>query len=128
MADDDAPPRYRFGPLERRGLVAGWRGGQIAVVASGLVVAVGILRARPSAVGVAVALVAVAAGVAAATWPFGGRTAEEWAPEAARHLDAVRRQRKLRRRAPFATLRFLSVDLTATTAPSLTRAHRGRGD
>ena len=29
------PPRYRFGPLERRGLIAGWRGGQIAVGGGG---------------------------------------------------------------------------------------------
>jgi hypothetical protein len=113
--------------------VAGWRGGQIAVVASGLVVAVGILRARPSPAGVAVAFVAVVAGVAAATWPFAGRTAEEWAPDAARHIDALRRQRKMRRRAPFATLRLIDIDLarTATAVPVPLRrsAHqKGRSD
>jgi hypothetical protein len=112
VADDDAPPRYRFGPLERRGLVAGWRGGQIAVVAVGLVVAVGILRARPSPAGAVIAFVAVAAGVIVATWPVAGRTAEQWAPEAARHVDALRRQRKMGRRQPFATLRLLDIDLT----------------
>jgi hypothetical protein len=114
MGDDEAAPRYRFGPLERRGLVAGWRGGQIAVVAAGLVVAVGVLRARPSAAGAVVAFVAVAAGVVTATWPVGGRTAEEWAPDAARHVDTLRRQRRVRGREPFATLRFLHVDLTRT--------------
>ena len=64
---------------------------------------------RPA--GAAVAFVAVAAGVGIATWPVGGRTAEQWAPDAARHVDALRRQRKVRRREPFATLRFLDIDL-----------------
>jgi hypothetical protein len=116
VSDEEAPPRYRFGPLERRGLVAGWRGGQIAVVAVALVVAVGILRARPSAAGVAAAFVSVAAGVVTATWPVAGRTAEQWAPEAARHIDTLRRRHKMRRREPFATLRVLAVDVTPTAA------------
>ena len=114
MVDDEAAPRYRFGPLERRGLVAGWRGGQIAAVAVSLVVAVGILRAHPSLAGAALAFVVVAAGVTVATWPVAGRTAEQWAPDAVRHLDALLRQKKLRRRQPFATLRFLDIDLAGT--------------
>jgi len=123
VADDGGTPRYRFGPLERRGLVAGWRGGQIAAVATGLVVAVGVLRARPSAAGAAVAFLAVAVGVGTATWPVGGRTTEEWAPDAARHVDAVLRQRRVRRREPFATLRFLEIDLTrAGAVPAPRRA------
>ena len=43
MTTGESPTRYRFGPLERRGLVAGWRGGQIAAVAVALVVGVGVL-------------------------------------------------------------------------------------
>jgi len=123
MGEDEAVPHYRFGPLERRGVVAGWRGGQIAVVALGLVVAVAIVRGSASPGGVALAFVAVAAGVAAATWPVAGRTVEEWAPDAARHVDVLRRQRKLRRRQPFATLRFFHVDLTGSeVAPGRRRA------
>ena len=39
--------RYRFSPLERRGVIAGWRGGQIASVASSLVVGMlALARAR----------------------------------------------------------------------------------
>jgi hypothetical protein len=110
-ADEEAPARYRFGPLERRGLVAGWRGGQIAAVAVGLVAAVGVLRGHPSPAGAALAFVAVAAGVATATWPMGGRTAEQWVPDAVRHVDALRRQRKVPGRTPFSTLRFLDVDM-----------------
>src|SRR6202167_2754370 len=108
MQNPDSP-RYRFGPLERRGLVAGWRGGQIAAVAIGLVAAVGVLRGHPSPAGAAVAFVAVAAGVVTATWPLGGRTAEQWVPDAVRHVDALRRQRKVPGRTPFASLRFLDV-------------------
>ena len=88
----EARDRYRFGPLERRGLVAGWRGGQIASVAGALVVAVFALRALPTTPGLVVALAVVALGVGIATWPVAGRTAEEWAPDAVRH--AVRGGRR----------------------------------
>ena len=76
--------RYRFSPLERRGVIAGWRGGQIAAVASSLAVGVLALRWRPSVAGVLVALAAVGAGVTLAFWPLRGRTAEQWLPLAAR--------------------------------------------
>ena len=56
--------RYRFPPLERRGVIAGWRGGQIASVAVSLVFAVLALRSRPSVGGIILALVSVAVGVA----------------------------------------------------------------
>ena len=87
MAERATPPgrvRYRFGPLERRGLIAGWRGGQIATVAAGLVVGVFALRAHPSVAGVVAALASASAGVAAAGWPIRGRTAEQWCPLAVR--------------------------------------------
>jgi hypothetical protein len=76
--------RYRFGPLERRGLIAGWRGGQIAAAAAGLAVAVLVLRGRASVAGILVATVAVGASVALAWWPIGGRTGEEWLPTVVR--------------------------------------------
>jgi hypothetical protein len=82
MAAD--PPKYRFGPLERRGLIAGWRGGQIAVVAAGLVVGVLTLRAHPSPIGVLAALLALGSSLAVACWPLGGRTGEEWLPTVVR--------------------------------------------
>lgn len=81
MADEADPRvRYRFSPLERRGIIAGWRGGQIASVACSLVLAVLFLRARPSPPGLTVAIVAVTAGVTVAFWPIRGRTAEQWFP------------------------------------------------
>lgn len=89
--------RYRFGPLERRGLVAGWRGGQIAAVAGGLVVAVLALRSHPTPATILVALVSVIGGLALACWPVAGRTGEEWAPTVARWwMSRVTRTREQR--------------------------------
>jgi hypothetical protein len=93
--------RYRFGPLERRGLVAGWRGGQIASVAGGLIVAVLVLRSRPTPASIVVALVTVVGGIAFACWPVGGRTGEEWLPTVARWESAkARGSRRHRSPAP----------------------------
>ncbi len=94
-------PRYRFGPRERRGLVAGWRGGQIASVAGGLLLGVLALHDRADVAGVVVALVCVVASAAFACWPVGGRTGEEWLPTVTRWaLDGVapggRRRRSTR--------------------------------
>lgn len=80
----DNRTRYRFGPLERRGLIAGWRGGQIASVAGGLVVAVLLLHRRPSTLSVVLALGCVAGSIAFAWWPVGGRTGEQWVPTVVR--------------------------------------------
>ena len=76
--------RYRFPPLERRGVIAGWRAGQVATVACGLVLAVLAVRSSPTLPGVVVAVVLVAASVALAFWPIAGRTGEQWLPVVAR--------------------------------------------
>jgi hypothetical protein len=78
--DPGSRTRYRFGPLERRGLIAGWRAGQIASVAAGLGVAIVIVRGHPAAPAVLLAVVAVGASGAFAWWPVGGRTGEQWLP------------------------------------------------
>jgi hypothetical protein len=105
----DEPARYRFGPLERRGVVAGWRGGQLGAVAGSLVVAVLVLRVTPSLPGIAGAVLVVAVAVAASTWPMAGRTAEEWAPDAVRYACASGARRARRRRGLFSTLELLPV-------------------
>ncbi|HMK99414.1 MAG TPA: SCO6880 family protein [Acidimicrobiales bacterium] len=107
VADERA--RYRFGPLERRGLVAGWRGGQLVTVSCGLLLAVLVLRRHPSVGGVVLALGAVSLSVALATWPVAGRTAEQWAPDAVRHLHETTARRR-RGSSPFAGLEVLRVD------------------
>ena len=72
--------RYRFPPLERRGVIAGWRAGQVASVAAGLVLAVLSVRSRPTLPGVLVAVTWVGGAVALAFWPIAGRTGEQWLP------------------------------------------------
>jgi len=52
----DGSARYRFGPRERAGALAGFRAGQILTVALGLVAGVLVLRSRPDATSVGVAL------------------------------------------------------------------------
>jgi hypothetical protein len=110
VADDREAVRYRFGPLERRGLVAGWRGGQIGAVAAGLLVAVVLMRGHPSPAGVAGALVVVTLAVAVATWPIAGRTAEEWAPDAVRHATRRPGRRRGAGPSPLADLQLLRLD------------------
>ncbi len=124
----EGPARYRFGPLERRGFIAGWRGGQAMTVGAGLLLAIGALRELPTAAGVIVAIVAVGSAVAAATWPVAGRTADEWLPDVARHTTAIASGRRWRaqskptapspagpasvtkKRGPFSELKILEVD------------------
>jgi len=102
---------YRFGPLERRGLVAGWRGGQIASVAGGLVLSVFGLRVLPTTIGLAVAIAVVAAAVGVATWPVGGRTFEEWVPDAVHYATTRRAGRQRGPRRVFDTLLLLEAAL-----------------
>jgi hypothetical protein len=72
--------RYRFGPRERGGTLAGWRAGQILTVALGLLVGVVVLRAAPNAIGVVMAVTILVVCGALATWPVSGRTGEQWFP------------------------------------------------
>ena len=79
-------PRYQLGPRSKRGLVAGWRGAQLAVVGAGLGLGLGILRSAGGAGGALVALVIVAFSVVLVTWPLAGRSAEQWAPVVVSYL------------------------------------------
>lgn len=73
-------PRYRFGPLERRGVLAGLRVSQLLVLGAGGLVIVGAARTlSPSAALGAMLLVGVAVAFAAFV-PIGGRTFDEWIP------------------------------------------------
>ncbi len=72
--------RYRFGPRERGGALAGWRAGQIMTVAVGLVFGVLVLRWEPNAAGVAAAVGILVLYGALATVPVSGRTGDEWLP------------------------------------------------
>ena len=76
----DGGSRYRFGPRERGGALAGWRAGQIITVAVGLVFGVLVLRWEPNAAGVAAAIGILVLYGALATVPVAGRTGDEWLP------------------------------------------------
>jgi len=78
----DAGSRYRFGPRERGGALAGWRAGQIITVAVGLMFGVLVLRWAPDAAGVAAAIGVLVLYGALATVPVSGRTGDEWLPVA----------------------------------------------
>jgi hypothetical protein len=78
--DSERGSRYRFGPRERAGALAGWRAGQIMTVAVGLVFGVLVLRWEPNAVGVAAAVGILVLYGALATVPVAGRTGDEWLP------------------------------------------------
>jgi hypothetical protein len=105
--------RYRFGPRERGGALAGWRAGQILTVAVGLVVGVLILRAEPNVAGVGVAVLILAACGAMATWPVSGRTGDQWLPVVVRwgtrRFSGGGLRRGLRGMDALAGLRVLSV-------------------
>jgi Putative type VII ESX secretion system translocon, EccE len=71
---------YRFGPLERRGILGPVRAGQAAILGAGALLAIVVLDQAPSAGGALMAAIAFAAAVAVALAPVGGRSVEEWCP------------------------------------------------
>jgi hypothetical protein len=71
---------YRFGPLERRGILGPVRVGQAAVLAVGALLAIVTLNASPTAGGAFAATILFAGSVLLAVAPLRGRTLEEWAP------------------------------------------------
>ena len=92
---------YRFGPLERRGLLGQLRGGQAAAVATGAAAAILVLDRAPSAAGAFLGTLLFAGSLLIAFAPVGRRTAEEWAPVVlAFSLTLVRGRMRFRSRAP----------------------------
>ncbi len=71
---------YRFGPLERRGILGPVRSGQALLVAVGALVAIVILDLITSATGALLAIGVFAGAVVSAVAPIGSRTIDEWAP------------------------------------------------
>jgi hypothetical protein len=82
--------RFRLGPRERRGLVAGWRPGQVLAAALGCAIAGALVACVGGLLGVFAGLAVVAGGVAAGTLPLRGRTIDEWAVPCARYLRSRR--------------------------------------
>jgi hypothetical protein len=71
---------YRFGPLERRGILGPIRIGQAFVLGAGVILAIAALDSAPSAGGALAATTTFAVACGLALAPLGSRTVHEWAP------------------------------------------------
>jgi hypothetical protein len=92
---------YRFGPLERRGILGPVRAGQALTLALGALLAVVVLDRAPTATGALAATALFGTLVLVAVVPVGRRTVEEWAPIAVSFgLRRLSRGRRFRSRAP----------------------------
>ena len=98
--------RYRFGPLERRGLLGGIRAGQAVLIAAGLLAAVLILDQAPSAAGAVAALAGFVSSIVVTAVPVGGRTADQWTPILGSYaVQRLRGRRHVRSKVPSAGMR-----------------------
>ncbi len=102
------PRSYLFPALERRGVVAGLRAGQLLVVGAALFVGIVAVRVWPDADGAALAGVMTVGASAVAFLPVRGQSVEQWAPLAARR--AVRVATRRHRVEPFGQRRFGPAD------------------
>jgi hypothetical protein len=76
--------RYRFDPLEQRGVVGPLRAGQVVILALAAGLALAAVYLLPGFPGLASALALLGAAGAAVALPVEGRTVEQWAPVALR--------------------------------------------
>lgn len=76
-------PRYRFGPLERRGVLAGLRVSQLVILGAAGMLIVASARAFPPAAVLASVFIIGLVGIFVCFVPIGGRALDEWLPVAA---------------------------------------------
>ena len=119
------PRRYRFGPLERRGLIGSLRPAQLVIIAAALVGAVLLMRFLPAGPGIFSALGVALAAAAACFWPVAGRPAEEWLPVAVRHV--IRRAKRTHRYRSGAPQAGVSTEAFGRPAPVVSPPRAGRG-
>jgi Putative type VII ESX secretion system translocon, EccE len=72
--------RYRFGPLERRGLIGTLRPGQLLVLGSTVLLTILLVETLRNGAGLALGAIFLSCGGLASFVPFGGRTLNEWVP------------------------------------------------
>ena len=90
---------YRFGPLEKRGLLGPIRAGQAVTLLAGAVAAVIAIDVAPSAGGALAGTVLFALTLSVGLVPVAGRTADQWLPVALKFVSgevSLRRGRKHR--------------------------------
>jgi hypothetical protein len=99
MSDERAT--YRFGPLERHGLLGPIRLGQALAVGVGAVAAVIALDTGGGPSGALIGILLLGVSIVLAAVPLGGRTAEQWLPVLAAHnVRMVSGRLKFRARFP----------------------------
>ena len=77
--------RYRFGPIERRGLIGSLRPAQVILIAASLTGSVILMRILSSGIGVVAALALTLLASIFCFWPINGRSVEAWLPIVGRH-------------------------------------------
>ena len=122
---DEGFRRYRFGPLERRGLIGSLRPVQVIVIAASLFVAIVLMRVLPPGPGVFSALAVVLVALAVCFWPIGGRSVEEWLPVTSRF--AMRRLRGRLRHLSASPLAGVSVDASGRPEPVVSLPEPAQG-
>src|SRR2546429_3307191 len=80
MSAPSDQPRYRFGPLERRGLILGLGTGQAATLGAAGLLSIVELRLLPPFAAAAVAVLILLSAVAVTFWPVAGRPLQAWLP------------------------------------------------
>ncbi len=75
MSGPSPVPRYRFNPLERRGLLLGLTLGQMLTIAAAVVTAIAVRASIGSAAGMPVGVALGLGGLALALWPWRGERA-----------------------------------------------------
>jgi Putative type VII ESX secretion system translocon, EccE len=103
--------RYRFGPLERRGLIGSLRPGQLAVLGSAVLATVVVVQALRNGIGLGLATLLLTLGALGTFVPMYGRTLNEWVPVVAVFMARrVRGRHRYRSGAPEAGTRFKGGD------------------
>lgn len=118
------PGRYRFPPLQRRGLLAGWSGPELIAVSLALVAAVLGLRLSPSLWGMAAALAETALAIVAAKARLHGRTPLQWLPVVTSWAAALVTGGRVRA----AATPFSGAELAAPASPAPGGAPPARGE
>lgn len=101
---------YVFGPRDKRGLVAGLRTSQVALLAAGLTAAV-VLARTTSATGLPLALCSPLLAVALGWMPVAGRSCDQWLPIVLHYVACCVRRRLGEPLAPFSTVGLFESSL-----------------
>jgi hypothetical protein len=72
--------RYRFGPLERRGLIGSLRPGQLAILATAIFFTILVVQALKSGLGLVGGVLLLSLGALLTFVPLYGRSLNEWVP------------------------------------------------